>query len=952
MKKGFDATVLLAAALLMIFAFPVGASAFPSSAGTTLNQAAQVSSPDGTVPVNVPDEAMDLLQFKAGNHVLGFQPNKIYFAALDHVLSVSFLGTKGATPKADIDASSVGRITEAPALGKVVYQDLWKGIDLAYESTRDGVTESTYYIAPGADISDIRLRYNVPVEIQTDGSLKFKFGSGYLTESSPIAWQQISGKRIPVTVAFKISGEEVGFSVGKYDDRYPLTIDPTYAWNTFYGEGTINYSYGMALDKSGNVYITGWSNASWNGPNNELPLNAYSSTNEVFILKLDKNGAYQWHTFYGSGSSGQSIAVDGAGNVYVTGYSSAPWNGPSGQAPRNAYGNIHVLKLNKDGAYQWHTFYGNIEGYGVTADSGGNVYVSGSAYFNWYGPDSQYPLNWHPGGSQAIVVLKLNGNGQYQWHTFYGANSQATTGEAIALDGSGNIYVTGFNDFSWSGPNGQGPLNPAPSNSQNIVVLKLDSTGTYKWHTFYGAANGASAGYSIAADANSNVYLTGYANGGWNGPADEAPLSNYSGYSDLFVLKLNDSGTYQWHTFFGPGNGGYGIAVGSNNHVYATGYSNTLWNGPSGQPPLNGTSGICILDLNSGGAYQWHAFYGSRSNIYNTDAGHGIAVDSIGNIFASGHGSATWGNPFHAFSGSQNIFVLKLAAQYLLTAKAVGTGTGSVRSNVGGIEYTYPAVNTSGVNLDSGTAVTLTATAGANTTVSWSGSCNSKGGTPFAATCSINSMNAAKTVTAAFKRTVVSVVSPNGNNVLASGSSAAIQWVATGSAVNFRINYSTDNGATWTPVTTGMVTGSSYQWTVPATINNQSRCRVQVIGYDANNIQVASDTSNRMFTIEVVKLTSPNGGETLTSGTPYAVTWTTNATARAVTATALWYSMDGGSTWKLARQIAGNPGVFQWTPPAVNGAQTQCRVKVVLKDSNVILASDISNGVFTINNAP
>ena len=140
----------------------------------------------------------------------------------------------------------------------MIYPDLWEGISLVYEGKEDGITESTYEVAAGADVSRIRLRYNVPLELQGDGSLKFKFDQGYLSESPPIAWQDIEGKRVPVEVAFRVERDEVGFSVGGYDPSHPLTIDPSYAWHTFYGSD-FSMSGGLAVDSSGNIYVTGGS---------------------------------------------------------------------------------------------------------------------------------------------------------------------------------------------------------------------------------------------------------------------------------------------------------------------------------------------------------------------------------------------------------------------------------------------------------------------------------------------------------------------------------------------------------------------------------------------------------------------------------------------------------------------------------------------------------------------
>ena len=356
-----------------------------ASAGASLHASAQVASREEVVALSGPGAGSNMLRFKAGGHLLGFQPKKVYFASLDHALSVEFLGTLGVMPKTAVEGQETGNKSKVPSLGRVVYQNLWKGISLTYEPREGGIAESTYHIGPWADVSKIRLRYNVPVEAQRDGSLKFKYERGYLTESSPVGWQEIGGKRVPVEVAFRVTGGKVGFSVGKYDPKYPLTIDPTYAWHTFYGSSVNDEGYGIATDGSGNVYVTGLSDATWNGPAGQIPLHAHSGSYDIFVLKLDSSGSYQWHTFYGSSGhdDGSGIATDGSGNVYVTGESDATWNGPTGQIPLHAHSgsyDIVVLKLDSSGSYQWHTFYGSSgydDGNGIATDGSGNVYVTG-----------------------------------------------------------------------------------------------------------------------------------------------------------------------------------------------------------------------------------------------------------------------------------------------------------------------------------------------------------------------------------------------------------------------------------------------------------------------------------------------------------------------------------------------------------------------------------------------
>ena len=400
MRKWHYRWVLLIAVFGMIFgcstqAGPLGPFA---SAGADMHPSAQVASRGEAVALSGSGAGSSMLQLKAGGHLLGFQPKKVYFASLDHALSVEFLGTPGVMPKGVEEGRETGNKSKAPTLSKVVYEDLWEGISLMYEPREGGIVESTYHIAPGADVSRIRLRYNVPVEVQGDGSLRFEFERGFLTESRPMAWQEIGGERVPVEVAFRESGGEVGFSVGRHDPRYLLTIDPAYAWHTFYGSSDWDAGSAIALDGSGNVYVTGFSNATWNGPAGQNPLHASGT---IFVLKLNSSGAYQWHTFYGAGG-GVGIAVDGSGNVYVTGVSTATWNGPAGQTPLHAFSgasDIFVLKLDSSGAYQWHTFYvAYTSDYGnsIAVDSSGNVYVTGDSD-TWSGPAGQNPLHAYTG---------------------------------------------------------------------------------------------------------------------------------------------------------------------------------------------------------------------------------------------------------------------------------------------------------------------------------------------------------------------------------------------------------------------------------------------------------------------------------------------------------------------------------------------------------------------------
>ncbi|HTZ18735.1 MAG TPA: SBBP repeat-containing protein [Dissulfurispiraceae bacterium] len=622
-----------------------------------------------------------MLQFKAGNHVLGFAPTKAYLAALDHALTAEFLGTKGVMPVSEGDLQSSGVSSGAQALRKVIYKNLWPGITLVYSATRDGITESTYLISPGADVSKIRLQYNVPVELRKNGEIRFKFAKGYVTEAAPVAWQEIDGKKVSIKIEYQLSGGAVGFKVGKYDRTKQLVIDPVYSWHTFYGSSGYDSGNGIVTDSSGNIYVTGYSWYTWNGPSGQSPLHAHSggsNKSDIFVIKLDSSGTYQWHTFYGltgEDDSGVGITWDGSNSIYVTGYAGGIWTGPDpdDKAPLNNTGRMFVLKLDTGGGYQWHTFYGssnNDYGWSVKTDSSGYVYIMGQSSSSWNGPGNEEPLNPYGSGAYNSFVLKLNGSGTYQWHTFYGSGSSSSTNFGFAVDGSGNSYVTGESGATWTGP---APDYKAPINGftggTDIFVLKLNSAGEYQWHTFYGS-DGYDFGQGIGFDGSSNVYVLGQSRKSWVGPSGQSPLNSYSGSPgttyDIVLIKLDSSGGYLWHTFYGSGvsygdgGGPNGIVVDKGGNSYIAGFSPATWGSPL--HPHSGNSDILVLKINNIGAHQWHTFYGSTTYDY----GYGIALTTGGDLYVTGYSNASWKgdnntDPLHAYAGAYEAFILKLS---------------------------------------------------------------------------------------------------------------------------------------------------------------------------------------------------------------------------------------------------------------------------------------------------
>lgn len=193
----------------------------------------------------------------------------------------------------------------------------------------------------------------------------------------------------------------------------------------------------------------------------------------------------------------------------------------------------------------------------------------------------------------------------------------------------------------------------------------------------------------------------------------------------------------------------------------------------------------------------------------------------------------------------------------------------------------------------------------------------------------------------------VTVLTPNGGEVIASGSAYTIRWGAPFSATRFDLAYSTNNGGSYTNIATGR-TGNSYTWSVPKPAANSPQCRVRVIGKNCMGSTIGTDVSDRAFAIEVVRLTAPNGGEIYSRAAirTLPITWVANGTSQTVNKVTLSYSMYCGSSWTTITSLKTNPGTYAWTLPNTNSSRY--RVRVQLYRNNTALGSDMSNANFTV----
>ena len=286
---------------------------------------------------------------------------------------------------------------------------------------------------------------------------------------------------------------------------------------------------------------------------------------------------------------------------------------------------------------------------GVAIDSSDNIYITGTSQgANVFGKNAT------SGTTDDIFVAKLNSSGVVQW-VYAAGGTGRDRGRKIALDSSGNIYVTGY---YWSTVDFGGG-NVTSNGSWDAFLLKLNSSGTFQWVKSYGS-NYNDLGRDVAIDSNDNIYMLGnYRNTVDFGGGDE----NGGGEGDIFLVKFNSSGVFQWvYTAGGVGTDNpRALALDSNDNPYITGSFSDTVNFGGGNITAANTDDLFILKLNSSGAYQ--NIY--TSNIFTTQKGKGLAVDSSGNIYATGtfSGTVDFGGGNITTSGN-DIYLLKLNSSF------------------------------------------------------------------------------------------------------------------------------------------------------------------------------------------------------------------------------------------------------------------------------------------------
>ena len=347
--------------------------------------------------------------------------------------------------------------TEVPNYREIYYEELYYGIDLRYYTNGKSL-KYDFIIHPGADATQIRLRYKGAEGLEIDklGTLIIKTSVEDILDGELFIYQNYEGVRNRINGKFtKLDDLEYGFEIlDDYDVSKVVVIDPALQYSTYIGGSSIDIGYGIAVDTAGNSYITGLTKSS----NFPTTTGAYDTSfnwgsDDVFVVKLNYNGSQViYSTFVGSGrfDQGYDIAVDSTGNAYVTGSTKSsgfPTTPGAYDTIGCSFWDVFVFKLNSTGSNLLYSTYvhgsaGEDIGQSIKVDSNGNAFVTG------YTSSSDFPFTagaydtLHNGGND-IFVFKLNQTGQTLiYSTFIGAIGN-DFGYDITIDSQGNAFVTG-----------------------------------------------------------------------------------------------------------------------------------------------------------------------------------------------------------------------------------------------------------------------------------------------------------------------------------------------------------------------------------------------------------------------------------------------------------------------------------------------------------------------------
>jgi uncharacterized protein (TIGR03437 family) len=590
-----------------------------------------------------------------------------------------------------------------PTYARVRYREVYPGVDLIYYGKQQQL-EYDFVVAAGADPDVITLSFTGATELRLDeqGDLLLRTAGGELRQHKPIIWQETERGRQEVAGYYVIKDNgQVGFAVEDYDASHPLLIDPVLSYSTYFGGNNDDDGLAIAVDAAGSVYVTGETRSANFPTANPLQGTFSGGTcgtpaqpcSDVFIAKLNPAGtALIYSTYLGGGSNdtGNGIAVDSTGAVYVTGESeSTNFPTTAGALQRTYGGNTFdgfIAKLNPSGSALVYSTYlggsGNDFGKAIAVDAMGNAYVAGNTFSTNFPTRNPFQASFG-GRIFDAFITKLNPAGSALVYSSYLGGGSMEECLGIAIDPAGNAYVTGYT-FSTNFPTAnafQGTKVGSGTTNCDAFVTKVNANGALAFSTYLGGSND-DYGRRIAADAAGNCYFTGMTLSTNFPTANPLQAQHGGGTYDAYAGKFNANGSaLVYSTYLGGSSYDEGLAIavdgsgaayitgatGSNNFPTASPIQGTFQGG-TGDSQVRftmGGTGIILftvrtdtfaLKLNGSGAALLYSTYLGGSG---DDFGQALVLDGAGNAYVAGRTSSTnfpTANPLQAAFAGGGIF--------------------------------------------------------------------------------------------------------------------------------------------------------------------------------------------------------------------------------------------------------------------------------------------------------
>jgi hypothetical protein len=602
-------------------------------------------------------------------------------------------------------------LTDIPNYARVRYSAVYPGIDWLYYGDRQQL-EYDFILAPGADPKQIAVKFRDARDaaIDSNGDLVISTEAGELRQEKPRAYQDIDGKRKIVEVQYVKRGRDVfAFRIGAYDRSKPLVIDPVLTFSTYIGGSLDETGNGIAVDANGFVYVAGSTDSyDFPAPHHIAFCRPFGDTEQdpcinPAVIKLDPDGAgfvYATYFVVGDGSA-HAIAIDAAGNAYLTG------NTDTGVDLFNL-SHAFIAKLNSTGSQLLYYKTVNVpvtiskppflsSGEAIAVDNAGNAYATGSFVSN-------------------VFVIKLDPGGNTVWSKLM-QTSNFGSGTGLALDPAGSVYVAGHTGSDFPTTPGAFQTSCSPTLVCGFVA-KIDALGSSVLYSTFleGAAiNG------LTVNSAGNAYVTGSTTSP-NLPIVNAIQPSLAGCpvnpcQDAFVTEFNSSGSGLIFSTYLGGTGtdaGQAITLDPSGNIYIAGSTSS-----TDFPVLNAVQATLGSGAFSNDGFVTKINASGSALLYSTYLGGGgadevnaIAADAYGNVYAAGTtfsrnfptmralqpliGGAGFGS-VAAGSFNSDAFVSKISSSNnsdggarLIQANAVeGAGTGSLSA-------AFPSNNTAG----------------------------------------------------------------------------------------------------------------------------------------------------------------------------------------------------------------------------------------------------------------